>query len=72
MAFSTLLIGSLVTLLTTIPIIIKSRDKDQTYEENKNEKNEGSFKVLSYNIAGLWDLISESHPKQYISKIEFL
>ena len=70
MSVSTISIGILISLLAAVPIIIKSTDKpNQTNEINENDKNEGSFKVLSYNIAGLWELISESHPKKYIQQI---
>ena len=69
MSVSTLSIGILASLLASIPIIYVFTDKNQKYEEKENQQDEGSFTVLSYNIAGLWDIISESHPKKYIKQI---
>ena len=71
MSVSKISLGIIISLLATIPIIIKSIDKNETNEknENENDKNIGSFKLLSYNIAGLWEIISQSHPKKYIKQI---
>lgn len=69
MSTSKFTIGILASLLVVVPIIYKSIDKSQKYEENENQQNEGSLTVLSYNIAGLWEIISESNPKKYIKQI---
>ena len=68
MPVSNLFIGILASLLIVAPIINKPIDKNKEYEENTNQQSEGSFTVLSYNIAGLWEIISESHPKKYVKK----
>ena len=69
MSVSTLSIGILASLLATIPIIYVFTDKSQKYEEKESQQNEGSFTVLSYNIAGLWDIISETQTKKSSSSI---
>lgn len=57
----------IIGLLSSIPIINRYASPEKVSKDNSMD--EGSFSVLSYNVAGLPELISKSHPIIFTKEI---
>ena len=57
----------IIGLLSSIPIINRYASPEKVSKDNSMD--EGSFSVLSYNVAGLPELISQSHPIIFTKEI---
>lgn len=65
--FSVILLVSI--FITGIGVAVISADVREPQSNDEGTKNEGKFSVLTYNVAGLPDFISASHPARNTARI---